>query len=181
MSSKSIRGSEETFYFDRLDDGSLKIASVSRGERVEIVIPSEHVHQMVKCVGEVAGESAPKRRAYRNTGSRRPFRCHNCGMTGHRASECENERTCRNCGMTGHLMKDCENSPKCYNCSEFGHISADCPNEKKETGRKCYNCQEFGHISADCPNEKKETGRKCYNCQEFGHISADCPNEKKDF
>lgn len=45
----------------------------------------------------------------------------------------KNDITCYNCGMRGHRLSECRNNKKCFNGQGFGHIVAECKEPKKNT------------------------------------------------
>src|SRR3954466_1642934 len=70
-----------------------------------------------------------------------PFRCFNCGETGHKRDECKKEeKKCFKCGRVGHVAPDCKmRTVTCYNCGEEGHISTQCTKPKKnQSGGKVF-------------------------------------------
>ncbi|CAA7035732.1 unnamed protein product [Microthlaspi erraticum] len=137
----------------------------------------------------------------RGNGARRDG-CYNCGVAGHMAKDCVEERVergsggtvCFTCNEPGHIARDCDRKPSgnvesrgerrgaggkgCYNCGDHGHIARDC-NQKSGGERRgaggggeCYTCGGVGHRARDCPTERQP--KACYECGGFDHLSRDC-------
>ncbi|XP_011066438.1 PREDICTED: uncharacterized protein LOC105153358 isoform X1 [Acromyrmex echinatior] len=46
-----------------------------------------------------------------------------------------NNYTCYNCGMSGHKSSECRNRKKCFNCQGYNHIAVDCREQKRNVSR----------------------------------------------
>ena len=78
-------------------------------------------------------------------------RCYNCGLVGHRAAECTNER----------MQKPC------FLCARVGHEASRCPEAL------CFNCLGTGHTSRECRYPRRRKPDICLVCGASGHNECD--------
>ncbi|XP_019433543.1 PREDICTED: zinc finger CCHC domain-containing protein 7-like isoform X1 [Lupinus angustifolius] len=109
--------------------------------------------------------------------------CFNCGVEGHVALNCTEERRkkpCYVCGGLGHNAKQCTNNvstgKNCFLCNKGGHRAKNCPEKHgnaSEVLRICLKCGNSGHDMFSCKNDYRLDDLeeiRCYICKRFGHL-----------
>lgn len=74
-------------------------------------LPTNSLASSSTCTKQTA-QAARVARVDTGQETKKPFKCHKCGETGHMARDCENDAVCYNCGETGHLARECPRPPR---------------------------------------------------------------------
>ncbi|OIV89686.1 hypothetical protein TanjilG_07565 [Lupinus angustifolius] len=99
--------------------------------------------------------------------------CFNCGVEGHVALNCTEERRKKPCYEI-----------RCYICKRFGHLCCANTDETRPREISCYKCGRLGHTGLACSRFRVEatgaaTAGSCYKCGGEGHFSRECTSSMK--
>ncbi|DBA75548.1 TPA: hypothetical protein ACH3X2_009108 [Trebouxia sp. C0005] len=114
--------------------------------------------------------------------------CFHCGLRGHKAKDCTNQRKelpCALCAQYGHNKSHCP-SLLCYKCQKRGHIARECPNAGMavdDTRKVCLRCGKSSCAAAGTQDYLRAEGGcsepylsadlalvRCYTCNRMGHL-----------
>ena len=93
-----------------------------------------------------------------------------------------NNYTCYNCGMSGHKSSECRNRKKCFNCQGYNHIAVDCREQKRNVSRGRGISRGRGRERSQGYNEStlKTTDEAVLTVRDRSHVSTTKVNKEPE-